>query len=153
MRQMVSVSFVLTLVLCCLSATASADDRKPLSNDSVVQMVKAGLEERTVIKAIENNATAFDVSAPALIALKDASVSDKIVSAMLDAAAKNNQPAKAAVATTSDPVPGLPKDPGVYFKQGNAWTQLQDAPTPKSKSKGGFMASASAFGKMRILQV
>lgn len=34
------------------------------------------------------------------------------------------------------PVPGMPPDPGVYYREGNAWNKLQAAPMADMKTKG-----------------
>ena len=48
-------------------------------------MVKDKFSDSTIVKAIEANHTAFDVSATALIALKDSGVSQTVIEAMLAA--------------------------------------------------------------------
>src|SRR5947199_142439 len=42
---------------------------KPLSNSDVIQMVKAGLKESLILKAMEANGAEFDITAPTLIEL------------------------------------------------------------------------------------
>jgi len=78
------------LIVSCLFAVSllPAQGKKPLTNDSIVYMVTAGLEEAVVIKAIAANDSAFDTSAEGLLALKKAGVSETITQAML----KSNAP-------------------------------------------------------------
>ena len=77
-------------LLVCVSFGLNAQEaRKPITDDDVVSMTKAGLQEQTIVLAIEQGPTAFDTSPPALVALKKAGVSDGILNAML-AASKNN---------------------------------------------------------------
>src|SRR5439155_25610356 len=66
-----------------LAAFANGQTKKLLTNDDVVEMVKAGFEESTVVKLIQSSDTSFDTSVSALIALKKAGVSEQVISAML----------------------------------------------------------------------
>jgi hypothetical protein len=54
-----------------------------LTNDSVIQMVKAGLPETVVIAKIKSTATKFDLKTDSLVTLKKAGVSDKVLEAMV----------------------------------------------------------------------
>jgi len=59
---------------------------KPLVNADVIKMVKSGIAERTVIRAVQTSPNEFDVSPDALIALNNEGVSAKIQDAMISAA-------------------------------------------------------------------
>jgi hypothetical protein len=81
-------------VFLCLSSASLllfAQAQKPISNESVLQMVAAGLEEAVVIKAIEVNDSAFDTTVERLLTLKNAGVAEPIIQAILKAAAKRNK--------------------------------------------------------------
>jgi len=86
----------------------------PLTNADVLQMVKAGLRESLIIKAVEANDTAFDTSASALIGLKHAGVAENIIDAML-LAARERRPSTPPTKPQEPPaVPrktGAPKQP------------------------------------------
>jgi hypothetical protein len=82
-----SVSLPLQPVLAAHVPIAQ-QDKKPLTNADIVRLSKSGLAESVVISAIEANDSRFDVSADALIALKNAGVSQKIIEAMLAAASR-----------------------------------------------------------------
>ena len=70
----------------CLSLPASISlAQEVLTNDSVVQMVKAGLPEAVVIAKIKSTATKFDLKTDSLVSLKKAGVSDKVLEAMVAA--------------------------------------------------------------------
>lgn len=60
-------------------------EKKPLTNAEVVQMVKAGLAESVVIAAIQSNSANYDTSPTALIELNRQGVSAKVQEAMLTA--------------------------------------------------------------------
>jgi hypothetical protein len=63
----------------------SAQTRKPLTNDDIVNMTKQGFDPPLIVKAVETNATDFDVSAPALLSLKNSGVDSSVMEAMLSA--------------------------------------------------------------------
>src|SRR6267378_5033058 len=113
-------------VLLLAAGAAFSQSNKPLTNDDVVQMVKGGFDESTTVAAIDAADTNFDTSVQALMALKTAGVSEKVISAMLGATKKKAEAAKpaasavAAAAPTSTPAPAanpdVPDDIGVYTK-------------------------------------
>jgi hypothetical protein len=101
---------VLILLTLCLAAfTLSAQAKKPLGNDDLIQMVKGGFDEDTVIKAIEANGSSIDTSMQGLLALKNAGVSQKIISAALSGTGGKTAPAPVA-AETKEPTDEV----GVY---------------------------------------
>ncbi len=68
-----------------LVATLAAGQQS-LGNSDVVEMVKGGVPESTIVRAVQSSQTAFDVSPAGLIALSSAGVSEKIMEAMIAAA-------------------------------------------------------------------
>jgi hypothetical protein len=84
--------------------------QKPLNNQDLVDMTRAGVDEATIVKTIETKPTAFDTSVQALIALKKAGVSDKVLSAIV-----SRQQSDREDATSKQPT-SLPEEPGVYVK-------------------------------------
>jgi hypothetical protein len=98
--------FASCAALCILFVSAVAlaqSSKKPLINDDVVQMVKGGLPENTIINAVQAQDTRFDVSAAALIKLKQQGVSQQIMSAMI-ASAKKAQGSSGAAGSASQGV-------------------------------------------------
>ena len=86
----------------CLSLPASISlAQEVLTNDSVVQMVKAGLPEAVVIAKIKSTATKFDLKTDSLVNLKKAGVSDKVLEAMV--AAGSGSPTTGAMPTAPAP--------------------------------------------------
>lgn len=84
------------------------DERKPLANDDVVSMVKAGLAEATIVLAIQHGPTAFDTSPQALIALHREGVPQAVLDAMLTAG--SSKPASPAGQAAATPTKGSPPD-------------------------------------------
>lgn len=74
------VSILLGIALCSSSLSGLA---KPLTNPDVVKMVKAELPDSTIVLAIQNSPPDFDLSPDALIELKSAGVSAKVIEVML----------------------------------------------------------------------
>jgi hypothetical protein len=59
--------------------------RVPITNADVISMTKAGLAEQTIVLAISQGLSDFDTSPQALVQLKKAGVSDRVLNAMLAA--------------------------------------------------------------------
>ena len=72
------------------SGQAQNAARKPLTNDDVVGMLKAGLAENTIVLAIQHSSTAFDTSPQALIALHNQAVPPTVIDAMLKAGSEKS---------------------------------------------------------------
>ena len=122
-----------------------AQSNKPLTNDDVVQMVKGGFDESTTVAAIESADTNFDNSVQALMALKAAGVSEKVISAMLAATKKKAEAAKPAVAAAAPAPaanPDVPEDMGVYTKlKGSLVEMYAEVVSWKSGGVGKSMLS------------
>jgi len=88
----------LALAAVCIVAAASAfaQTNKALTNADVVTMTKQGFAPPLLVKAILSSSTDFDVSANALVDLKNAGVDSSVMEAMLEAQA--NKPSAAAEA-------------------------------------------------------
>jgi hypothetical protein len=108
--------------------------QQPLTNDSVIKMAKAGLSDDVIITSINSSPGAYDTSTEALVALKKARVSDKIVSAII---VKSSTPAPAAAqapasaapgdfgATPASGVPPGVDSVGVYYQDtGGSWQEV-----------------------------
>jgi hypothetical protein len=112
-------------------------------------MQKAGFDDQTILKAIRANAHKFDTSVQGLVELKDAGVGKAVIDAMLEAETAASMPAaSSAGAEQSEPVLGLPKPEGAYWKGSNGWVQLQDVPNPETKMKGLIKANINPFSRM-----
>lgn len=91
---------VLLLSAIVLSITVAAAD-KPLTNDDIVALVKAGFDDDTIITKLNaSGRSKLDTSAQALIALKSAGVSKRIIDATLAAS-----PQPGARPSSGSPVP------------------------------------------------
>ena len=100
MRGVLVLFLVVAVSLSLPGATSLAQE--VLTNDSVIQMVKAGLPEAIVIAKIKGTATKFDLKTDSLVSLKKAGVSDKVLEAMVAAGSASAAP------TTAMPAPPAP---------------------------------------------
>ncbi|HYP54599.1 MAG TPA: hypothetical protein VEQ42_13700 [Pyrinomonadaceae bacterium] len=75
----------LVLALCALPSAAARGQggEGPLTNASVIKLVRAGFGEKTVITIIRTRPARFDLSPDRLIELKKNGVSEKVILAML----------------------------------------------------------------------
>lgn len=81
-----------------------------LTNAEILEMVKAGFAEETIVKSIQLSETRFDTSVAALVELKNAGVSEKIIQAML-----NPKAAKAEEKSAPTKNPLVPDDVGIFY--------------------------------------
>jgi hypothetical protein len=80
----IRLSLIIALLSCLsLSATAQQSREAPLTNASVIKLVRAGFKEKTVIAIIRSRPSQFDLSPDRLIELKHSNVSENIILAML----------------------------------------------------------------------
>jgi hypothetical protein len=73
----------LSLSLFVVAVCGQQTTQGPLTNESVVKLVKAGFKEKTVITIIHNRPNAFKLEPEQLIQLKRQGVSENIILAML----------------------------------------------------------------------
>lgn len=84
-----------------------------LTNDTIINLVKAGLGPETVVAKINASKGTYDTSTNALIQLKQANVPDPVIAAMLN---RSKSPVlSGAVADNTNPDPMVPHSPGIYM--------------------------------------
>jgi hypothetical protein len=72
----------------------------PMTNQSIIDLVKAKMSNDIILSAIRGSKPEFDLSANGLIALKDAGVSDAVIQEMLKVNSGGGAPT--AVASTGN---------------------------------------------------
>lgn len=77
MRRQAHISLLMLFLSTVLIA------QQVLNNDAIVKMVKAGLSDTVVIETVNASPGVYDTSPNGLIALKQAGVSDKVISAIV----------------------------------------------------------------------
>jgi hypothetical protein len=93
-RCFVSVVLASTLVF----------SQEVLTNESILKLVKAGMNEEIIIGTVNNQPGKYAVSPDSLIALKEAGVSDKVISAMVTRSGAATPPAPEARPNSTDPI-------------------------------------------------
>ena len=82
-----------------------------LTNAEILEMVKAGFAEETIVKSIQLSETRFDTSVAALVELKNAGASEKVIQAMLSPKAAKAEEKPAVPAKN----PLVPDDVGIFY--------------------------------------
>ncbi len=78
-----SLLLVLCLLISCASVWAQTDNNAPLTNASIVKLVKAGFKEKSIITIIAARPVSFDLSTDRLVELKRTGVTEKVILAMM----------------------------------------------------------------------
>jgi hypothetical protein len=117
---------------------APTSQPKAMTNDSVVRMVKAGLSDELIAQTISTQPGAYTTDADSLVALKQAGVSDRVITAMVN---------KSRIRLTGgDPVVlSDVNEIGVYYKDRNGKWQPIEPEIVHIKS-GGFIKSTITNG-------
>jgi len=113
---------------------------KSLNNDAVVKMVKAGLGDDLILQTISDQPGKYATDADSLVTLKQAGVSDRVITGMVNKGRKLlTPPHEAPVA-----VPEV-NEIGVYYKDRNgSWTLME--PEIVHIKSGGFIKSTVTNG-------
>lgn len=140
---LIPVIFFSLLTSYCL---AQSKITEVLTNQSVIELSKAGLDKEVIISKIQSSQTNFDVSTDGLIALKKQKLDNEIIQAMVRKAT-GGSPVNGQEATTS--LAGLDNLNEVYGfnKSTNSITRLESAQAnQKTKVRAmGFGGGASYF--------
>ncbi|MDR3726647.1 MAG: hypothetical protein P4K86_06380 [Terracidiphilus sp.] len=100
--------------------------QQTLNNDSVIKLVKAGLSDDLIVSTINASLGTYDISANGLIALKNASVSDKVIAVVIARNTGAITPASPTFNTASST--GLPPgidSVGIYCKdRDGVWNEV-----------------------------
>jgi hypothetical protein len=110
--------FCLAALLCCMTGF-SLGQNKAFTNDDVIEMVRAGFNEETIIEAIRANKQNYDTSVEALVKLKNGGVSERVISAMLTAARTTLPPLKSDGEGAASP-----DEAGVYVLKDDRYVEL-----------------------------
>lgn len=160
---------ILALLMLCAVVVidAQAQESKPaqevLSNDSIIQMTKAGLSSTIIINKLRASHTNFDLSIDGLMRLKRERVADDVIQAMQEPTdapppasetrrPDNNDRREGPTRKLLGDVP-LPKEPGIYLIGGSdgqrQLTQLEPSVYSQAKT-GGMWKSAMTYGIAKI---
>lgn len=74
---------LLTLVILSFVPLANGQ-AKDITNSTIIEMVKSGLSDEIILSSIQRSEAKFDVSADALLVLKNSGVSNAVISKMIE---------------------------------------------------------------------
>ncbi|MGA1983973.1 MAG: hypothetical protein ABSG84_16105 [Acidobacteriaceae bacterium] len=138
-----AVTCLLFLAAICLVVLPVARAQQSLDNDAVLKLVKSGLGEDLIAQTIAASPGHYDTGVNAIIALKQAGVTDKEISAMI---AKNAGPSVVPpVAAVGPALPPGVDEIGVYYK-GPAGNWVEFKPEIVNYKSGGFLKSLASDG-------
>ena len=102
-----SLTLLLTARSFALQSQSAQEQKgkKVLENADIVQMAQNHFDDETLLTVIDVNDTKFVVSPSALIDLKNAGVSDRVIRAMLQATMKKQNAATSAPPSSTSPSP------------------------------------------------
>lgn len=113
--------------------------QKPMTNDTVIRMTKAGLDDSLIVQSVRTRAGQYSTTPDDLIALKEAGVSQPAISAMMAAGTGFSTHAAPSPVNLS-PVSANVDDIGVYYKAGEAdWQEMP--PERVNFRQGGALKS------------
>ncbi len=133
---------------------AQADQQSANANgvDSIIALVKANMSEGLVLKTIQRQNKAYDLTPDDLLKLQKAGVSEKIISAMLDpstASSANPAPAAAPPPTAAPPVAAAPSAAPAAPRAASApgaSSLVSSGPTGPGAASGAAGSGAAAKG-------
>jgi hypothetical protein len=143
-----------------------------LTNDSIIQLLKAGIDEDLIISKIRESQHNFDLSVQGMVALKEGGVSDRLMRILMDPtkatpetrtapaskvsaaperpptpsipSTNSKEPPKTAESPAAKPESDLPTEIGVFVKHGKGWDQIE--PEVVVWQTGGFLKRFATAG-------
>jgi len=129
---------------CLLLLFISASGQDPLTNDAIVKLVRSGISEVVVVDMVNHRPGKYALGVDDIIGLKQAGVSDKIISAMI-AKERGGSGAPSAVSEAAPPSPSLQDlDLGVYIRRQDKLVEV--APEIVTWRTGGVLKSLATVG-------
>jgi hypothetical protein len=114
---------------------ALSQGQQPLTNDSILKLTKASLDENTIVTMVQTQAGNYSLGADDLIALKQAGISEKVIQAMLS---------KGAVAASATATLSEGQAVGVYYRNAETWQEVM--PEVVNWQTGGVIKSHVSLG-------
>ena len=151
--------FMLTLFIAVLvsliSFTAVRAQDEVMTNEEVISLSKAGLSPSIIVGKIRSGKTNFDLSTDSLIKLKQAGVSDDIVTVMLEAKSGrsmiSDSPTMAGGGDPNDPMSKHSYGIYLYEVRGEQRKMTQLAPNVSAQNRtGGTFASSLTYGISKV---
>lgn len=131
-------------------ATPKADVSRPraLTNDTVLKMTKAGLDDTIIVQTIQSQPGAFDTAPDDLIALKNAGVSQRVIAAMQARSAGLTIRPPGDGAVSPAPLAAGVDEIGVYYQDKDGqWVPLKTERVQFKSS--GWLKNAATDGLVK----
>ncbi len=125
----------LTSLSCYVSAQTNSE---VLTNQSVISLVKAGLDKSTILATVNNAASKYDVSTTGIINLKKQGVNSEIINAMIARSSGGSTGGKVQKSTAQASELSMVNHP--YFKGSDGKLQ------PLEKAVAGLKTKRKALG-------
>lgn len=113
-KNVLTLAAIALCSLCLCPVSLGQQAQKPLTNDGVIKMVKAGVSESVIVASIQSSPAQYDVSTDGLIKLKNAGVTSDEMKAIITAQQASNgggvgvPPDKGGAEAASTPPPAAP---------------------------------------------
>jgi hypothetical protein len=120
---------ILTVVL-CLFLVSALPAQESLTNDGVIKLVQSKMSEELILSIIRQQPGTYSLAANDLVTLKEAGISERIISAMLAKSKMEAAPAAVPANIASKPTALISNQyqaiskPGVYYKKGSDYLEL-----------------------------
>ena len=135
-------TFLLNLFAVFLGGTflnaQSAKDT--VTNQTIIKMTKSKLGDKVILSKVKSSPCKFDISADALIKLKEQNVSDTVVNLMVYKQTYLENQAESTKNSSGDGGGYTFKSSGIYFLKSGKYTQLDPTLVTSSSTNGGCMA-------------
>lgn len=135
-----------------VTAQTFARDQEAMTNATIIELVKAGINDEVIIQLIRRSKTKFDISPQAIVQLKKAGVSDRVLAVMLELATpvdgptRSPQPEKMPTSLVRPPAAY-----GLYIEQGGQLLPLGRVQTKIQISKWRrFLGGVLPFVRQKI---
>jgi hypothetical protein len=155
MKKSVLLMLAVMMLGVLAMAQGAGQASQPLANQSVIEMVHAGVAEDIIISKVQNSAANYDLSTDGLIALSKEKVPNSVIKAMIEAQASfaapsaSTAPADAAPASTA-PVAAAPVDAAPMAA---APMMVDDPNLPDTAHNAGIYMFTNAGGAPQMTQL
>ncbi|MFN8250246.1 MAG: hypothetical protein U0V75_00085 [Ferruginibacter sp.] len=123
------MKYIISILLFVCSTRSFAQHTEVVTNQTIIQLHKAGLGKDLITAKITASACTFDVSADALVALKQSGVPDEVITAMIT----KQQGVPAAPVIPSQ----YPAESGIYYQDSATHTYSAFEPSILTNQKSG----------------
>ena len=141
------------LLMVLYVSTALAQRSTTVTNQTVLDMVKAKLPADLIVTKIQTSPGKFDLSTDALVKLTQSGVPSDVIKAMMQKSAAGATSAATAPVASDPNDPNSPHDPGIYafYSDGRAKKMVMLEPTVYTQGKsGGVFKSAMTYGIAKV---